>query len=326
LEEEGMGQYIIRRALWLILLLLIVSAVTFVIFYALPSGDPAALRAGRSPNPRQLAEIRHTLGLDKPLYEQYWLFIKGVVLHFDFGYSYTNDQPVRQEILARLPATISLTAGAVVVWLLIGLPIGVLSAIKSRSLLDRAAMGLALLAISAPVYWLGLMGLFFFSNDIGRVAHIFPGAGTYTPLSEDPVKWFTSLILPWLVLATAFAAFYARLLRSNLIDTMSQDYIRTARAKGLPERAVIWRHGVRAAITPIITILGLDIGILLGGAILTETVFNIPGVGRYAYEGIINTDLPVIQGTVLFGAFFIVVASLVVDIVYALLDPRVRYS
>jgi peptide/nickel transport system permease protein len=202
----------------------------------------------------------------------------------------------------------------------------VLSAIKSRSLLDRLAMGLALLAISAPVYWLGLMGLFFFSNDIGRVAHIFPGAGTYTPLSEDPTKWFTSLILPWLVLATAFAAFYARLLRSNLIDTMSQDYIRTARAKGLPERTVIWRHGVRAAITPIITILGLDIGILLGGTILTETVFNIPGVGRYAYEGIINSDLPVIQGTVLFGAFFIVVANLVVDIVYALLDPRVRYS
>jgi len=321
-----MGRYIIRRMLWVILLLLIVSAVTFIIFYALPSGDPAALRAGRSPNPRQLAQIRHTLGLDKPIYEQYWLYLKKILLHFDFGYSYTNDQPVRTEIFARLPATISLTVGAVVVWLLIGLPIGVLSAVKSRSAFDRVTMGLALLAISAPVYWLGLLGLFLFSNDIGRVAHIFDSAGTYEPLSKDPGRWFGSLLLPWLVLAASFAAFYARLLRSNLIETMSQDYIRTARAKGLPERTVIWKHGVRAAITPIVTILGLDIGILLGGAILAETVFNIPGIGRYAYEGITNSDLPVIQGTVLFGAFFIVVANLVVDILYALLDPRVRYA
>jgi peptide/nickel transport system permease protein len=321
-----MGRYIIRRSLWVILLLLIVSAVTFLIFYAMPSGDPAALRAGRSPTPQQLAQIRHTLGLDKPIYEQYWLFIKAIVLHFDFGYSYTNSQPVRSEILQRLPATVSLTLGAVVVWLLVGLPVGVISAVRSRSLVDRISMGAALLAISAPVYWLGLMGLFFFSKDIGRIAHIFDGAGSYTPISNDPGKMFGSLLLPWLVLAASFAAFYARLLRSNLIDTMSQDYIRTARAKGLSERAVIWRHAVRAAITPIVTVLGLDIGILLGGSILTETVFNIPGVGRYAYEGIINSDLPVIQGTVLFGAFFIVVANLIVDIIYAQLDPRVRYS
>jgi peptide/nickel transport system permease protein len=321
-----MGRYIIRRLLWVVFLLLVVSGVTFLIFYALPSGDPAALRAGRSPTQEHLAEIRKTLGLDKPIYEQYWLFIKGIVLHFDFGYSYTNSQPVRTEMLERLPATASLTIGAVVVWLVIGLPTGVISAVKSRSFIDRFTMGATLLAISAPVYWLGLMGLFFFSEDIGRVAHIFPGAGSYTPFSQDPAQWFGSLLLPWLVLAASFAAFYARLLRSNLIDTMSQDYIRTARAKGLSERAVIWKHAVRSAITPIVTILGLDIGILLGGSILTETVFNIPGIGRYAYEGIINSDLPVIQGTVLFGAFFIVMANLVVDIVYALLDPRVRYS
>jgi peptide/nickel transport system permease protein len=320
-----MGRYIIRRALWVILLLLIVSAVTFVIFYALPSGDPAALRAGKSPSPEQLQQIRHTLGLDKPIYVQYWRYMKAIVLHFDFGYSYQNSQPVRSEMFSRAPATASLTIGAVVVWLLVGLPVGVISAVRSRTALDRFTMGAALLAISAPVYWLGLMGLFFFSRDIG-VVHIFMGAGSYTPLTENPAKWFGSLLLPWLVLAASFAAFYARLLRSNLIDTMSQDYIRTARAKGLSERAVIWRHAVRAAITPIVTVLGLDIGILLGGSILTETVFNIPGIGRYAYEGIINSDLPVIQGTVLFGAFFIVVANLVVDIAYALLDPRVRYA
>jgi peptide/nickel transport system permease protein len=321
-----MGRYIIRRSLWVIVLLLLVSAVTFIIFFALPSGDPAALRAGKSPTPQQLATVRHTLGLDKPIYVQFWRYMKGIVLHFDFGYSYQNSQPVRTEMFQRLPATISLTVGAVIVWLLVGLPIGVISAVKSRSIFDRFSMGAALLAISAPVYWLALVALLLFSNDIGRVAKIFPGAGSYTPLTQDPLKWFTALILPWLVLAASFAAFYARLLRSNLMDTMSQDYIRTARAKGLSERAVIWKHAVRAAITPIVTVLGLDIGILLGGAILAETVFNIPGIGRYAYEGIINSDLPVIQGTVLFAAFFIVVANLVVDIVYALLDPRVRYS
>jgi peptide/nickel transport system permease protein len=319
-----MGRYIIRRLLWVILLLLVVSAVTFVIFYELPSADPAARRAGKSPTPEQLATIRHTLGLDKPVYEQYWLYMKKIVLHFDFGYSFQDSQPVRREIFDRLPATVSLTVGAVFVWLLIGLPVGIISAIRRRSVADRVSMGGALLAISAPVYWLGLVALYLFANDIG-VVKVFNGAGTYVGLTENAGRWFGSLILPWFVLAASFAAFYARLLRANLIETMSEDYIRTARAKGLRERRVIGRHAMRAAITPIVTILGLDIGILLGGAILTETIFNIPGIGRLAYEGIQNADLPVIQGTVLFGALFIVVANLVVDIAYAFLDPRVRY-
>ncbi|MGA8721662.1 MAG: ABC transporter permease [Solirubrobacteraceae bacterium] len=320
-----MGRYIIRRLLWVIVLLIVVSAVTFLIFYALPSADPAVLRAGRSPNPALIASIRHNLGLDKPIYVQYWRYMKGVVLHFNFGYSYQFSQPVRTMIFQRLPATISLTVGAVVVWLLIGLPIGILSAVRSRSVMDRTAMGGALLAISAPSYWLGLVALFLFANDIG-IVKIFDGAGTYTGLTADPGRWFGSMLLPWLVLAAAFAAFYSRLLRANLIEVMSEDYIRTARAKGLSERRVIFHHGVRSAITPIVTVLGLDIGGLLGGAILIETVFNIPGVGRLAYQGIENADLPVIQGTVLFGAFFIVFANLIVDIVYAFLDPRVRYS
>ncbi|MFL5840388.1 MAG: ABC transporter permease [Thermoleophilaceae bacterium] len=320
-----MGQYILRRVLWVILLLLVVSAVTFVIFYTLPSADPAALRAGKSPDPALVEQIRHNLGLDKPIYVQYWRYMKGIVLHFDFGYSFQDSQPVRHEIFSRLPATISLTLGAVVVWLLVGLPVGVVSAIKRRSLADRLSMGGALLAISAPVYWLGLVGLYLFAKDIG-VIHVFDGAGTYASLGSNPSRWFGSLLLPWLVLAASFAAFYARLLRANLIDVMGEDYIRTARAKGLSERRVIGRHAMRSAITPIVTVLGLDIGILLGGAILTETVFNIPGIGRLAYDGIQNADLPIIQGTVLFGALFIVVANLVVDIVYAFLDPRVRYS
>ena len=320
-----MGRYIIRRTLWVILLLFVVSAVTFVIFYTLPSADPAALRAGKSPDPNLVKQIRHTLGLDKPIYVQYWRYMKAIVLHFDFGYSYQNSQPVRTLIFDRLPATLSLTVGAAVVWLLMGLPVGVISAIKRRTIADRVSMGGALLAISAPVYWLGLVGLYLFANDIGLV-HIFDGAGTYTGLTANPGRWFGSLLLPWVVLAASFAAFYARLLRANLIDVMGEDYIRTARAKGLSERRVIGRHAMRSAITPIVTVLGLDIGILLGGAILTETVFNIPGIGRLAYEGIINSDLPIIQGTVLFGALFIVVANLIVDIGYAFLDPRVRYD
>ncbi len=320
-----MLRYIIRRLLWVIVLLLVVSAVTFVIFYVFPSADPAALRAGRSPNPALIAHIRKTLGLDRPVYVQYWDYIKGIVLHFDFGYSYEFSQPVRTMILQRLPPTISLTVGAVIIWVLIGIPIGIISAVRSRSVLDRTAMSGALLAISAPSYWLGLVGLYLFANDIGAIK-IFDGAGTYTGLTTDPGRWFGSLILPWIVLAAAFAAFYSRLLRSNLIETMSEDYIRTARAKGLSERRVVFLHGVRSAITPVVTALGIDIGTLLGGAVLVEYVFNIPGVGRLAYDGIQNADLPVIQGTVLFGAFFIVIANLVVDICYAFLDPRVRYT
>ncbi|HSO99245.1 MAG TPA: ABC transporter permease, partial [Solirubrobacteraceae bacterium] len=187
------------------------------------------------------------------------------------------------------------------------------------------AMGSSLVAISAPVFWLALLSLFLFSTDVGKI-HIFPGAGSYVPLSQDPWKWFTALIMPWFVLAASFAAIYARLLRANLIEVMSEDYVRTARAKGLTERRVIMRHAVRAAITPIVTAAGIDIGILLGGAVLTETAFNIPGIGRLAYDSIQNADLPMIQGTVLFGAFFILIANLVVDILYAFLDPRVRYS
>jgi peptide/nickel transport system permease protein len=197
--------------------------------------------------------------------------------------------------------------------------------LRSRSLIDRLSMGAALVAISAPVYWLGLVALYLFSSDIGKF-HLFKGAGSYVPFSQDPSLWFQSLIMPWFVLAAAFAAFYARLLRGNLIEVMSEDYIRTARAKGLSERRVILRHGVRSAITPVVTAAGLDIGILLGGAILTETVFNIPGIGRLAFDSIQNSDLPMIQGTVLLGAFFIIFANLVVDVAYAFLDPRVRYS
>ena len=315
--------YVVRRLLWVVVLLLAVSAITFLIFYTLPSADPAALRAGRQPTPQLVDQIRENLGLNDPVYVQYWRYMKGIVLHFDFGFSYYSNAPVREQVLDRLPATISLTAGALVVWLAIGIPVGVISAVRRRKLADRVAMGLALVAISAPVYWLGLVALNLFSKDIG-VWPLFDGANTYRPLTDDPSAWFGSLLMPWFVLAATFAAFYARLLRANLLETLSEDYIRTARAKGLPERRVVLRHGMRAAMTPIVTVIGLDVGILLGGAVLTESVFNIPGIGRLAFDAIERADLPVIQGTVLFGAFFIVIANLFVDLAYAWIDPRVR--
>jgi peptide/nickel transport system permease protein len=320
-----MTRYIIRRLLWGVALLFIVSALTFVLFDLLPSGDPAKLRAGRTATPQAIAHIRHELGLDKPVCTQFFDYMKGVVLHFDLGYSYYSHAPVKSLIAERLPATVSLAVGAIVIWLLVGLSVGIVSAVRRRTLLDRTAMGTALVFISAPEYWLGLLALFLFASDIGKLA-VFPGAGSYVAFSSEPVKWFTALILPWLVLAASFAAVYARLLRGSLVEVLGEDYIRTARAKGLPERRVVMRHGVRSAITPIVTVLGLDIGTLLGGALLIEVVFNIPGVGRLNYDAITHADFPIVQGTVLLAALFIVVANLLVDISYAFLDPRVRFK
>jgi peptide/nickel transport system permease protein len=320
-----MTRYIIRRLLWGVLLLILVSALTFVFFRIFPTADPAILRAGRNQNPKIIIEIRHDLGLDKSLLTQFWIYMKGIFLHFDLGFSYYSGAPVRSLIFDRLPATVSLVIGGAIVWLVTGIAVGIISALRPRSLLDRTAMGTALVFVSAPEYWLGLIVLYLFSADIGLV-RIFPGSGSYVALTSDPAKWFTSLLLPWFVVAAGTAAIYARLMRGSLIETMSEDYIRTARAKGLRERRVVLRHGVRAAINPILTILGLDIGILLGSAVLVETVFNIPGIGRLNYDAITHSDFPIVQGTVLLASFFIIVANIVVDIAYAYLDPRVRYS
>jgi peptide/nickel transport system permease protein len=317
--------YIVRRLLWSVLLLFVVSFITFVIFYLLPAADVATLRAGRQPTPERIAAIREQLGLDKSLPEQFWIYMRDLIFHFDFGRSYQNNVEVRDTIFDRIPATASLAVGGAAVWLLVGIPVGIISAIKRGTILDRVAMGGALLAISAPVYWVGLVSIYLFSKELGKLLPIFDGTGNYVHVWEDPVAWASGLILPWIVLATAFAAVYARFLRSNLLDVMGEDYIRTARSKGLGERRVVFKHGLRSAITPIVTIFGLDLGILLGGAILTETVFNIPGVGRLVFDAIPKSDMPIVQGTVLMGALFIILMNLLVDIVYAFLDPRVRY-
>jgi peptide/nickel transport system permease protein len=330
-----MAAYIVRRVLWVVVLLFVITLITFIIFTVLPAADPAVLRAGRQPSPELIASIRQQFGLSDPKPVQFVRYV-GQILPFveakgdedswlaiNFGYSYQSNTLVLPEIISRMGPTLMLTAGAVILWLLIGIPIGMISAVKTGSWLDRLTMTGALIAISAPVYFLGLVALFLFDKDIGRFP-LLPGSGAFQDAQSFPAK-VGALFMPWCVLAASFAAVYARFLRGNLIDTLQEDYIRTARAKGLSERRVIFRHGVRAAVTPIVTLLGLDIGILLGGAILTETVFNIQGIGRYAFDAIVRFDLPVIQGTVLFGAFFIVSMSLIVDILYAFVDPRVRY-
>jgi peptide/nickel transport system permease protein len=322
-----MLSFIIRRLLWMIVLLFVISLVTFVIFYTLPAADPALLRAGRQPTPELIASLNKTLGLDQSWYVQYGKYMQNLVLHFDFGFSYENNVSVRSQIFDRLPATAALAVGGAITWLLIGIPVGIISAIRRGKLSDRIAMGGALLAISAPVFWLGLVSLYLFSKDLGKLLPIFEGQGAY-PLTgnilTNPGEVIPALLLPWLVLSATFAAVYARFTRGSLTETMGEDYIRTARAKGLPERTVVFKHGLRAAITPVVTILGLDLGILFGGAILTETVFNIPGIGRLAFDAIQKSDLPTVQGTVLIAAFFIILFNLIVDIIYGFLDPRVR--
>ncbi|MHB8511308.1 MAG: ABC transporter permease [Actinomycetota bacterium] len=319
-----MGRYVIRRLLWAFFLLIAVSFIVFVIFYLLPAGDPALARAGKQPTPELIAHIRHSLGLDRSWLVQFYLYMKQLVFHFDFGKSYVGTEvSIRSEIFSRFPTTVYLAVGAAAIWIVFGLAIGIISAVKRGSVMDRASMGFALVAISAPVQWFGLVMLYLFSRD-GHGLKIFPGAGSCIEFS--PIKCFPDFILPWIVVSFAFMAVYARLSRSSVLETLREDYIRTARSKGLSERRVVFKHALRGALTPVVSLFGLDIAGLLGGAILTETVFNIPGLGRYAFNAISTSDLPAIQGTVLFGAFFIIMANLIVDVLYAVLDPRVRYS
>ncbi len=322
-----MGRYVIRRLLWATLVVLIVTLLTFVIFYVMPPGDPAVRFAGKQPTPELIAQVREQLGLDKSLPEQYVLFLKRLVSGDEYGwpglgFSFDSRTPIIDEIKQRTPRTVSLALGAAVIWLIMGVTIGIISALKRRSFADRFAMGFALFGISAPVFWLGLLALWIFVQKAG-VDEFSTG---YVPFAESPFEWFTHLVLPWIVLALLYAAFYARMTRGNLIDTLGEDYIRTARAKGLPERTVIMKHGLRASLTPVVTMFGMDIALLIGGAVITETVFNIQGLGNWAVSSAASADLPAVVGVTLVLAIAVALMSLIVDIVYAYLDPRVRYS
>jgi peptide/nickel transport system permease protein len=321
-----MWRYIVRRLLWVVVVLLIITAITFVIFFVMPPTDPATTFGGRSPTPELIAEIEHQFGLDKPVYVQYGLWLKHLVFGDEYGwpglgFSYATRTPIRELLLDRLPITITLAVGAALVWLCLGIPIGVISAVKRRSLVDRASMSMALFFVSAPVFWLGLMALWVFWYKL----KVSPGTG-YVPISQSFTGWFSHMILPWIVLALLYAAFYARMTRGNLLDTLGQDYIRTARVKGLPERTVVLKHGLRASLTPLVTMFGLDLAGLIGGAVITETVFNLQGVGQWAVQSVFKGDLPAVLAVTIVTAMAITLASLLVDIFYAYLDPRVRYT
>lgn len=309
---------LVRRILWSAVVLVVVAATTFTIFFAIPS-NPAELIAGKYATPETIALVERRLGLDQPKPLQFLRFLTHAV-RGDWGQSYASQQPVAEAILAALPKTLSLTLGAVIVWLAIGIPIGILGALKPRSVWDRAGTLFALVGISAPAYWLGLVFLKVFADSLGW----FP-LGDYAAIGEAGVlAWAHHLVLPWMTLALLYAGWYARMTRSQMLGVMRQDHVRTARAKGLAPGQVVRRHVLRNASLPLVTMLGMDVANLFGGAVLTETVFGIPGIGGLAWKAIRQRDLPMVMGAVLFAACFIVVANLIVDLLYAALDPRIR--
>jgi peptide/nickel transport system permease protein len=311
--------YVVRRLVSAVVLLLVVTAATFAIFFLVPrlaGATPESLASryvGRTADEATMRAIAEKLGFLDPVYVQYGRFLRQLVFGADFstgpttvhcpapclGYSFITQNPVLPDILDRLPVTMSLAAGAAVLWLTSGVAIGVLS---------------------LPIFFTGLLSLSIFSYGLGITA---PG-GSYTRIEDNPLLWAYDLLLPWITLAFLYSAAYARLTRAGMLDTMGEDFIRTARAKGLPERTVVVKHGLRAALTPILTLFGLDLGLLLGGAILTESTFSLPGIGKYSVDAVVNNDLPKVLGVVIVGSLFIIVANLVVDLLYAVVDPRVR--
>lgn len=330
-----MGAYIVRRLVAMVLMLVALSMITFLIFNALPA-DPARLTCGKACTPQVIEANRARLGLDKPIYEQYAVFAKGIVagrtygegtsVSFDcsrpcLGYSFRKGEEVTDLLWSRFPVTAQLALGAFVLWIVFGVSIGIIAALRRGRWQDRTIMGFALIGYSFPSFFIGLILVFFIQIKWGLI-----GFEGYVPIYENPAKWFSGYILPWTALALLYAAFYARLTRNQMLETMGEDYIRTARAKGLPERTVIGKHGLRAGLTPIVTAAGLDLAGLLGGAIITEQVFGLNGIGKLAIQSVVDSDLPIITGTVLVAATLIIVANLVVDILYAVIDPRVRLA
>ncbi|HEY2521640.1 MAG TPA: ABC transporter permease [Streptosporangiaceae bacterium] len=332
--------FIIRRLFTTIFLLLVVSLITFAIFFLIPrlagqnAYELAAQYVGRNPTRSAILQVEQKLGLNAPLYLQYGRFIRAIVLgtHYNsgssitycpppcFGYSFRSQQPVWPQMTSALPVTLSLAIGASILWLVGGVTIGVISALRRGTFFDRFSMAIALAGVSLPIFFTGLIALELFSYKWP----LFPNV-QYVNLTTNPLLWARNLVLPWITLAFLYAALYARLTRAGMLDTMGEDYIRTARAKGLRERTVVVKHGLRATLTPITTIFGIDLGLLIGGAIITEVTFSLHGLGMFTYQAIQNQDFPEIEGVVLLASFFIVLANLFVDILYAVIDPRVRY-
>lgn len=318
--------FIIRRALWTALVLFVITVLVFIIFFKTPGIDPARAIAGRNPSPLVMAEIRHQFGLDRPFPIQYLLMMKKLFITRDLV-SYSNEGTlVVPEIAAAAPATLSLVFGAALIWVVMAIVMGVGAAVLRGTILDPLLMILALIGISMPVFWLGEVANLITQSRLHNT-FLFswvPPLG-YTPLTQDPLGWFKGLLIPWITLSILYIGLYARVLRANLIETQSEDFVRTARAKGLTERRVLLRHTLRNSMITFVSLFGLDFGVLVGGgALLTEVVFAIHGVGFLTYQSLTNLDLPVIMATVVYGAFFIVLANTLVDVAYAWLDPRVR--
>jgi peptide/nickel transport system permease protein len=312
-----MGRFIVRRLVGMVLVLFAISVIVFLIFNVIPSSDPAQQMAGKNATPELVASITEEWGFDDPLPQQY-LTMMGKIFSGDLV-SYEGRENVDERIVEGIPATLSLCIGAAVIWMFFGILFGYLSAVRAGGLLDRTLTIVAVAGISMPVFWLAAI----FLNYLTYKLELFPSGG-YVSLSEDPIEWVNHLILPWVTLAIIYIGLYSRVLRSNMLDAMGEDYVRTARAKGLGERQVMTRHVLRNSLVPIITLFGLDFGALLGGTILVEAVFNLDGIGLYTYESLINQDLPPVIAVVLFGAFFVVLFNALVDVVYAYLDPRVK--
>ncbi|MEU5533931.1 ABC transporter permease [Streptomyces sp. NPDC020362] len=324
--------YVLRRLAATAAILLVVCAATFAIFYLMPA-DPAQGACGKACSPERIAQIRTTLGLNHSVFVQFRDYLVGIVAGRGYGtgtqavhcpapclgFSFQTDQPVWRMLTDRLPVSISIAVGAAVLWLIVGVTAGVISALRRGSLWDRAAMTAALGGVSLPVYFTALVLQYLLVVKLGLLPY--PQA---IPLTADPVGWAQSMVMPWITLAMLYAGIYARITRGEMLDSLGQNFVRTARAKGLPEPAVLRRHALRPALMPIVTIFGMDLGALLGGALITESVFGLPGVGKLAADAINSADQPVILGVTLFAAGFVVIANAAVDLVYALLDPRVR--
>jgi peptide/nickel transport system permease protein len=320
-------RYLIRRVLWAVMLFFTVTIVSYILFFIIPS-DPARQFAGKGATSATVEQAKRYLGLDKPIYEQYYVFVKRLVVHQDLGHSWYNREGVNQIIKDAAPVTASLVLGGAFFWMLLALPVGILSALRPRSLLDRASMTFVLIGISAHPIWIGLIFAYFIGYKWG-ITPITNYADFFNPPPGQPggpVQWAYHMILPWLTFMILFAALYVRMIRANVIETLNEDYVRTARAKGAPESKVMRSHVLRNAMLPVVTMLGMDIGLALGGAIFTETVYSLPGLGRTAVQALNNYDIPTVQGVIVFATIVIIVFNLIVDLLYAWVDPRIRLA
>ncbi|HKE69866.1 MAG TPA: ABC transporter permease [Nocardioidaceae bacterium] len=319
-----MWGYLFRRVLQGIFVLWLITVAVFALFFLVPNNVARTL-AGRQATPKTIAIVEHRLGLDQPAWKQYLTFLNNAI-HGNLGYDYYHQVPVTHVIGQAFPITLSLALGAAVLWMVLGVFSGVLSAVHPRSVADRSVTGFALFFYSMPSFLLGIMMIYLLYYRLTLAGITWFPAGDYVPFSQDPRSWAQHMILPWFTLALLLAATYTRLTRSSMLDVLGEDYIRTARAKGLKERRVVYRHALRSALTPVVTQFGIDIGQLIGGVVVVETVFSLPGLGKTAVDAINQQDLPVIIGVVLIAAAAVVIANIVVDFAYAALDPRVRLA